>query len=333
MEKVCNKEGCTYSDTRICLLGHPEQSCPELKMPLDAGDAVDSVDDEWQGPNDELERFLPFGDVMHLADISKMMAGEYTRVIGVLGSPNAGKTAALVSLYLMVCNNRLEGYSYRDSKTLLAFEEISRGARRWNDGNQPDQLTTHTRSLDDRQPGFVHLRLHQDDKNQTVGMVIPDLPGEWTKSFVESNRYDRLEFLESCDVIWIMMDGRDMRDRMKRRVELNAAELLVGRLRQNLEHPGQREIILVVSHADKGEFDDTVLAPICEIAENGGFRVCVHHIASFSSVDDVDPGSGISELLSKSLNGTSTRAQPVWPNTHVAEGRKVMRFNNNGGAS
>jgi len=76
----------------------------------------------------------------------------------------------------------------------MAFEEISRGARRWNEGHQPDQMTSHTELSSDRSPGFMHLRLRQTSTNESADILMPDLPGEWTTSLIESNRVDRLNF-------------------------------------------------------------------------------------------------------------------------------------------
>ena len=60
------------------------------------------------------------------------MAQRYVRLVAILGEPAAGKTACLVSLYLLLARGRLEGFAFADSTTLRGFEEISRGARRWN---------------------------------------------------------------------------------------------------------------------------------------------------------------------------------------------------------
>ena len=60
------------------------------------------------------------------------MGERYVHLVGILGEPNAGKTGCLVSLYLSVTQRCLDGISFADSSTLMGFEEISQGARRWN---------------------------------------------------------------------------------------------------------------------------------------------------------------------------------------------------------
>src|SRR4029077_3525643 len=128
----------------------------------------------------------------------------------------AGKTAALVSLYLLASRAQLRGFGFADSRTLMAFNEISQGALDWNEGKLPDQLTQHTELADDRTAGFLHLRLRHEESEETCDFLLPDLPGEWTTSFVDKDRNDRLQFLKRADVIWLMMDGAQLRDTSQR---------------------------------------------------------------------------------------------------------------------
>jgi hypothetical protein len=129
--------------------------------------------------------------------------GRMFRLVGVLGAPDAGKTAILVSLYLLLSRGKLEGFTFSDSMSLLAFDEISRGARRWNGGAPPEQMTNHTEPPDHRTAGFLHLRLRDRESGVRHDVLLPDLPGEWSTSLIDSNRVDRLDFLKAADVIWV----------------------------------------------------------------------------------------------------------------------------------
>src|SRR5262249_55699493 len=149
-------------------------------------------------------------------DIEQMMASRYVTVVGILGEPETGKTACLASLYLLVANAMLDGWTFADSRSLMAFESIARGARRWNDGHPPEQMTVHTEMADDRQPGFLHLRLRRSSDGRVVDFALPDLPGEWTKQLVRASRSDRFEFLRAADVIWLLVDGRDLANKERR---------------------------------------------------------------------------------------------------------------------
>ncbi len=95
------------------------------------------------------------------------MQERYCKIVGILGAPGAGKTGCLVSFYLLLAHGRLSGFDFRDSKTVMAFEEISRGARRW-DANYPEQLTSHTEISDERTAGFLHARLRTKVDNKPI---------------------------------------------------------------------------------------------------------------------------------------------------------------------
>ncbi|MEH2469277.1 hypothetical protein V1281_001472 [Nitrobacteraceae bacterium AZCC 2161] len=87
------------------------------------------------------------------------MAERYCTLIGILGDPDSGKTAALVSLYLIASYTQHEGFGFADCRSLMAFNDISQRARHWNEGAPPDQMTVHTEAPDERTAGFLHLRL------------------------------------------------------------------------------------------------------------------------------------------------------------------------------
>ena len=92
----------------------------------------------------------------------------------------------------------------------MAFTEISQGTRRWNEGQLPEQLTTHTELAEDRTAGFLHLRLKHLNQSEVVDLFFPDLPGEWTTKLIEENRVDRFEFLKRSDVVWLVIDGNNL---------------------------------------------------------------------------------------------------------------------------
>src|SRR5260221_5483273 len=51
-----------------------------------------------------------------LDEASKLMADRYAHMIGILGTPDAGKTAALVSLYLLLAKAKLKDFTFRSEE-------------------------------------------------------------------------------------------------------------------------------------------------------------------------------------------------------------------------
>jgi len=74
-------------------------------------------------------------------------------VVGILGELDAGKTACLARLYLQISHDRLDGWTFADSASLMGFEDIARGAREWTEGSRA-QLTIRTEISSGRHAGF-----------------------------------------------------------------------------------------------------------------------------------------------------------------------------------
>ncbi|MCY4312174.1 MAG: hypothetical protein OXD44_00465 [Gammaproteobacteria bacterium] len=238
------------------------------------------------------------------------MGNECCRIIGLLGVPNSGKTACLVSLYLLLSHDQMSEYSFADSRSLLALDELARGARRWQ-SDIPKQMTARTERDDDRFPGFMHLKLHKKGSNGQINLLVPDLPGEWTDSLVDQNRADRLSFIRGADHIWVMVNGKELIAKKHRLTTIHRTCLIIGRIAE-LCNPNIPPIRLVVSHADYGKPDIRRLGELKEYASRRGITLPVNSIASFSKSEDVKPGLGIAELLADTMQVVSPEVE-FWP--------------------
>ncbi len=312
----CPQENCTVATTGQCLLNHdPAQSCPHYRS---LGDDVDMTDELLDEP-EEHPRFQPSNTLTadRLADI---MGDRYCTMIGIVGPPDSGKTAALVSTYLLLSHGRLKGFEYADSRSLMALDEISRGARRWTDGTPPDQMTAHTELSEDRAAGFLHLRIRDNQTLVPVDFLLPDLPGEWSTAMVEESRFDRLQFLERADVIWLMVDGQRLATAAHRQGTIHRTKLYLQRLREFL--PQLPRIILVVTRGDSGQPSEKTLAAILEEGAALGIELSVQSIASFSSNPEIPAGSGIPELIRASIGKVPPRSE-FWSKSEVSMARAI----------
>jgi hypothetical protein len=324
MALACNQESCTIAETGTCLLNNDPKTCPHALAEGSAtGGDVSAQTSPLSSP-EQNPRF-PLSLTLTPAQAQAMMSDRYCTLVGILGDPNSGKTAALVSLYLLLSHAKLDGFSFADCRSVMAFDDISRRARDWNDGAPPEQMTAHTERADDRTAGFLHLRLLRKDRNEKVDFLLPDLPGEWSQEMVNKERVDRLDFLKSADVIWLMMDGSQLLKGPTREYAIHRMQLLIQRLAEVLEE--KRRIILVLSRLDEGEVPRNHLEPLFEEARTRGFDMSVAPIASFAGPDTVPPGSGIAELLSASCP-PSAETKPCWPMgaIDVTEERYMMRY-------
>ncbi len=336
MSGTCTFEGCTVDETGICALERNPSTCGNRA----ANDASSASLDE--GDHDISEVSSPLGDRLGAAvldqpthtrpfpssrtlgpdELNKMMGARYVSVVGILGDPESGKTACLASLYLLISHAKLEGWSFADSKSLTAFEEIARGARVWNEGSAPEQMTVHTEMADDRRPGFMHLRLVRQSDGRRVDLALPDIPGEWTQELISTARVDRLDFLKSAEAIWVVLDGRSLANLEKRNGLIVRMGQLAARLKSMLEGRKAR-LIAVVTHHDSHILDDQIAQRLRDEINRRGAEAQIIGVAPFSDrPESVAAGHGLAELVNLTI-GARTDRPAFWRSKETAEGDRA----------
>jgi hypothetical protein len=312
-DTFCLLEECTVAQTGKCLLNNPPETCPNYSR---SGNVVDEGESELT-PGDpvltapvQVSRFPPSA-ALGIEDVRVMMGRRYGRVIGVLGVPDSGKTACLVSLYLLLAHGRLRGFSFADSKSLMAFEDLARGARSWSQGGPPEEMTVHTDLGDGRVAGFLHLKLRRNVDGNCFDLFIPDLPGEWSTGLIDTNRIDRLQFLRGVHAIWLMVDGRSLVAPAQRLNAIHRIRRLIGRI-ADLCATTIPPLFLVVTRLDLGQPGEQTLDEIRLIAKQKGVDLAIHIIASFSKNRKVQAGAGISDLIEATVVRPGS-VVPFWP--------------------
>lgn len=342
MSGTCSFDGCTVDQTGLCALSREPSACGNRFINEVVGatsaDALDyeavasqSSDSLGAPVLDQPVRAsaFPSSRTLGLADLNAMMGTRYVNVVGILGDPESGKTACLASLYLLVSHAMLEGWSFADSRSLAAFEEIARGARDWNDGKTPEQMTVHTELADDHGPGFLHLRLVRLSDGRRVDLALPDVPGEWTQALVNTARSDRLDFMKSAEAIWIVLDGRTLANIEKRQGLIARVGQLAGRLNTMLDGCSPR-LIVVVTHRDLHILGDNVTSRLQMELVRRGAKAEIVGIAPFSDrPDSVPAGFGIAELVDITV-GKPTERPTFWPSTEPTAGdRAYLNYRGN----
>lgn len=331
MSAACNFDGCTVAETGRCALERDPDVCSNrvlgVAIPRFDGTqsiSIASVDEGVLGgpilaAPSEVPTF-PQSTTLGPDAIDQMMASRYVTVVGILGDPESGKTACLASIYLLISSGQLDGWSFADSKSLMGFEEIARGARQWNEGNPPQQMTVHTEMADERRPGFLHLRLRRMVDGRVVDLALPDIPGEWTKSLIRNAKSDRLEFLKSADIIWIVVDGRTLNVKEQLQGVITRIGQLAGRL-NTLMPDGMPRILLVVTHRDGGVVSTLALDRIHTELSKHGTKVDVISVAPFSDDVAIKAGFGIAALIDATVQGGEP-THSFWPSTTPMQGAR-----------
>lgn len=332
MSGSCSFDGCTVDETRACALERDPSTCSNRVHSIQVSDATsaDSLTREEVASQSGVRlgapvldqpvraTALPASRTLGLEDLNALMGNRYVNVVGILGDPESGKTACLASLYLLVSHAMLEGWSFADSKSLGAFEEIVRGARDWNHGEVPEQMTVHTELTDDHGPGFLHLRLVRRSDGRRVDLALPDVPGEWTQALVNAARSDRLDFMRSAEVIWIVLDGRTLADIEKRQGLIARVGQLAGRLNTMLSGRAPR-LMIVVTHRDLHVLPENVAGRLQTELARRGAKAEIVGIAPFSDhPDKVPAGFGIAQLVDLTV-GMRPERPTFWRQTEPTE--------------
>ncbi len=332
MSRSCTFDGCTVDETGLCALSRPASTCSNrITTEAVSATSADTSDSDTVASQsgdrlgapvlDQPVRAIAFPSsrTLGLDALNAMIRTKYVNIVGILGDPDSGKTACLACLYLLVSHAKLEGWSFADSRSLTAFEDIARGARDWNAGAPPRQMTVHTESTDDRAPGFLHLKLVRHSDGRRVDFALPDIPGEWTQALVNTNQSDRLDFMKLAEVIWIVLDGRTLASIEKRQGLIARAGQLAGRLKTMLNGCVPR-LMIVVTHRDAHIVGDHVTRRLQKEFSRHGMTAEIVPVAPFSDdPDNVLPGFGIAELIDLTV-GKSAERPIFWPSSEPMEG-------------
>lgn len=322
MSNACAYEGCAVGETGSCALERDPATCEHRLAALAAQGGVDgdtcppsAADADPLGgavlESPPTDIGFPTSRTLGPDVISNLMASRYVTVVGILGDPESGKTACLASLYLLVSNACLEGWSFADSKSLMGFEDIARGAREWNEGAPPEQMTVHTEMADERRPGFLHLRLVRKSDGRRLDFALPDLPGEWTTALVSTAKAERLAFLQSAEAIWIVVDSRTLADREKRQGVVSRLGQLAGRLKTLIGETLPRLVVLA-THRDQVELELAVLTRIRDELAKRQVVAQVIEVAPFSGDQAIKPGHGLLEVI-EATAGSPPELTGCWP--------------------
>ena len=128
---TCLKPDCTFAITGTCLesIDDPTLKCPNLKVSESLSPPPEKTPGSEEIPESAIKpaRQFPSGLEIGLHDAGRLMRSRYTRIVGVLGQSEAGKTCLFTSLYLQITNRcLLPRYRFADSCTLQGFEQRAR---------------------------------------------------------------------------------------------------------------------------------------------------------------------------------------------------------------
>jgi GTP-binding protein EngB required for normal cell division len=307
----CSQEGCTIAETGVCANTGEASPCE-----LATGSVEDDIAQELSSAEigkkavglrepviAETEGvMLHPGIELGLGDLSDLMARHHSRLVGILGESNTGKTMFLTALYLALSCRKGEphGYTFAGSLTLPGFEDRARLSRKWAKPGEglPERMSIHTQSADGRSAGFLHLDVVEASSRRRSRLLLSDLPGEWTSELIINARHaERLSFLARADAILILIDGPSLMGSTRHATE-EEHRMLIDRVADICGDQAGRMAIVATKGDEIDLTQPTVLTKLVEHARAKGFDAKPHTIASISRKADIESGAGVVELLS-----------------------------------
>lgn len=319
---ICDEINCTVKTTGICLLSHPELSkCPHYRDGEEVPPSRTPIPDAKPATAQSIvpvekrsSRSFHSGSELGLLDAADISRGTYTQLIGVLGCHEAGKTCFLSSLYLLASGNALpNGYLFKGSETLQAFEDRALGLREWEDGKLKEKIVDHTVLADTRQPSLLHLAIREaEGSRRSSSLLLTDLPGEWTDKLVARKNFsEAFRFLHRADGIILVVDGNVLSSG-ERHAELQKFRNFVERLVKDVKVDTKMPFVILVAKADQiGNQMPSAAEELREYVGTFGFYAIAKLAAAFSRVPaEVKSGTGVFEAIEAILSAQEAGSYP-----------------------
>ena len=230
----CTHEGC-FPDT-TCAMGHLDRTqCEHWKSTETA------VEEEGVTVQSETETSdIPWnGYVLGTSDFAILGGRGRPAIIGLIGSPDSGKTSLLVYLYMwLLKHGHIGEWQFAGSWTLGGWESVVQQSR-WT-GDPPPSFPPHTSSTG-RHPGVLHITLRCPESGQLRDVMFTDAPGEWFTQWSRTPSAAASEgarwVVQHSDALLLLIDSGALADIEKLPATRRATRDLIERISADAMSP------------------------------------------------------------------------------------------------
>ncbi len=281
-----NEVGCLEGESAPHLCKHWQKNA-NAEVPEASGAVEDGARLPWTG------------NALGAMDIAFLAGRARTRLVGIFGASDSGKTSLLGAWYLLVGRGICpDGISFAGSLTLEGWENIA-GSLRWNSARGPS-FPPHTSSGAGRHPGLLHLDLNIHGARRDL--LFADTPGEWfTRWAVRRDAEDATGALwlsDASDVLIIVADSQALAG-----PKLGVARSnLVSLLRRVAAERRGRPVAIVWTKADV-EVDPQMRTTVTQAADLvlGNYQTFSVSMHSAAGQEPYNKGQGLVELFEWAL--------------------------------
>lgn len=333
--KTCTNEDCHVSNDGKCVEGYPLDECPHLSQM--------SVEDIQEADEPKVVRDvarvmnLSLGDALNRIQASSLQRRRLSRLVGIIGPNDAGKTSLLASIYDLLQKGPVGEVGFAGSSTLIGFEKVCHDARASSRRTAPHMERTSAGT----DATFFHLDLRPAD-GDLVALFIGDRSGEDYLAAADNlSRAEDFFELRRADVVTLLVNGEHLASSEHRHeakaVTQQVADALVeaGSFRRGCRLAvvlTKQDYVLGSPHADRvqREFDGIVDAIIQRHSSYFGDIERFVVAASPKDSTKLKRGDGVDQLVLFWLRADSPPS-PVRP-AAIDSTRMIDLLDNNGEA-
>ncbi|MDQ0396402.1 TRAFAC clade GTPase domain-containing protein [Labrys monachus] len=321
-EVICANRDCRIAQGGKCVEGQDDLAkCPYY------GREPEEIDDE---QDDDSQNAAAAFDGVHLPDAlplesgraDKVLAMLPSRMIGVIGVHDSGKTSVIAGLFDLLQLGPVSDCTFAGSSTLHGFEIICHDARVASDRDEP-----HSERTKRGEVRFYHIDVRREGALQSL--LIADRSGEEYEEVADlaANAIGMFE-LRRADVITVLVDGRRLALPSDRADVMGAIPLIIQGMIENgafLRKPNlaivltKNDAVQISPRKDRVEQDFRALADSVRDAFADHFGEFGSFVTSASPKDTiVVRGAGLGEMLDFWMKPS---AEPKGARVHYRSGR------------
>ncbi|MBB2199746.1 hypothetical protein HLH44_20340 [Gluconacetobacter sp. 1c LMG 22058] len=299
-EAVCANRECRIAQGGKCIEGQDDLAkCPHYGRELEESDDEQNEDGQHAAAFDSVQ--LPDALPLESGRADKVLSMLPSRMIGVIGVHDSGKTSLIAGLFDLLQLGPVSGCNFAGSSTLHGLEIICHDARVASERDEP-----HSERTKRGEVRFYHIDFRRDGVLQSL--LIADRSGEEYEEVADlaANATGMFE-LRRADVITVLVDGQRLVSLSDRADVMGAIPLIIQGMVENGAFLRKPNLAIVLTKNDAVQASprkDRVEQDFCTLAD--GIRdAFTDHFGEFGSfVTSASPkntivlrGAGLEEVL------------------------------------
>lgn len=203
----CSNTDCKVAEDGKCVEGYPLDECPHHGK-LSVEELEPAV--ETSPPVQEIHLIaLASGEPLNGAEAGSIKRQFRSRVIGVVGPNDSGKTSLIASLYDLLQVAPIGDVAFAGSSTLVGLEKACHDARAASRRAEP--YTERTRVGGDAT--FYHVDVRGSGFDDVLSILIGDRSGEdYLRANDDISNADEFFELRNADVVTLLVNGAHLVD-------------------------------------------------------------------------------------------------------------------------